>query len=43
MKELLQQVKTDLQMHDYKGQSIIVNYYKTNDYMNGHLDDGEPD
>ncbi len=30
-------------MFDYNGQSIIINYYKTSDYMNGHLDDGEPD
>lgn len=30
-------------MLDYIDQSIIVNYYKTSDYMNGHLDDGEPD
>lgn len=43
MKELLEKVKNDLSMQDYNGQSIIVNYYKTNDYMNGHLDDGEPD
>lgn len=27
----------------FKAESVIVNYYKESDYMNGHLDDGEPD
>ena len=30
-------------MGDYRGESVIVNYYKKSDYMGGHLDDGEPD
>lgn len=25
---------------DYKGEAVIVNYYKPRDYMTGHLDDG---
>lgn len=28
---------------EYKPQAVIVNYYKSKDYMGGHLDDGEPD
>lgn len=27
----------------YRGEAVIVNYYKQKDYMTGHLDDGEID
>ncbi len=43
MKDLSERVVKELNMFDYKGESVIVNYYKKNDYMGGHLDDGEPD
>lgn len=29
--------------HDYRGEAVIVNYYKPREYMIGHLDDGEED
>jgi alkylated DNA repair protein alkB family protein 1 len=28
---------------EYRGEAVIVNYYKIRDYMIGHLDDGEID
>lgn len=28
---------------DYRGEAVIVNFYKPKDYMTGHLDDGEID
>lgn len=28
---------------EYRGEAVIVNYYKARDYMTGHLDDGEID
>ncbi len=43
MKQLGERVVQELRLGDYKGESVIVNFYKKNDYMGGHLDDGEPD
>lgn len=40
---LCNEVTRILGLENYKGESVIVNYYKESDYMNGHLDDGEPD
>lgn len=32
-----------LKLEQYNPEAVIINYYCDNNYMGGHLDDGEPD
>ncbi len=32
-----------LKLKQYNPEAVIINYYADNNYMGGHLDDGEPD
>ena len=32
-----------MKLEQYNPEAVIINYYADNNYMGGHLDDGEPD